>query len=178
MIIREANNNELATALQVESAAFDGDEEIARLVTDLANDPGAEPLLSLLAFADDQAAGHIMFSAASIENQSSLKACILAPLAVVPGYQRRGIGGALIKSGLEIQTGRGVDMVFVLGYPEYYSRHGFMPAGAAGFKAPYPIPPENADAWMVQELRPGIIGSFKGRVICCGKLDRPEYWRE
>ena len=72
----------------------------------------------------------------------------------------------------------GVELVFVLGHPEYYPRHGFTPAGALGFEAPYPIPDEHAEAWMVQELRPGVIGSVCGRVICADMLNKPEHWHE
>ena len=45
----------------------------------------------------------------------------------------------------------GVELVFVLGHPDYYPRHGFKPAGALGFEAPYPIPDKNVNAWMVQK---------------------------
>ena len=66
----------------------------------------------------------------------------------------------------------------MLGYPEYYLRHGFKPAGSLGFEAPYPIPDKNADAWMVQALHPNVIGSVCGKVICADTLNKPEYWRE
>ena len=72
----------------------------------------------------------------------------------------------------------GVDLVFVLGHPGYYPRHGFRTAGVLGFDAPYPIPAKDADAWMVQELRPGFIGKIKGPVACAAALDHPEHWRE
>jgi putative acetyltransferase len=71
-----------------------------------------------------------------------------------------------------------VDLVFVLGHPAYYPRFGFSPAGARGLDAPYPIPQKNAEAWMVRELRPGVIGDCSGRVICADALADPEYWRE
>jgi len=69
-------------------------------------------------------------------------------------------------------------MVFVLGHPAYYPRYGFKPAGHLGFEAPFSIPNEHADAWMVQALRPGIIDSFIGKVICADALNKPEHWRE
>jgi predicted N-acetyltransferase YhbS len=72
----------------------------------------------------------------------------------------------------------GVELVFVLGHPGYYPRFGFKPAGVLGFEAPYPIPEKHADAWMVRELRAGIIGSVRGKVVCADTLSRPEYWRE
>jgi putative acetyltransferase len=71
-----------------------------------------------------------------------------------------------------------VELVFVLGHPDYYPRHGFVPAGVLGFEATYAIEEKNAGAWMVQELRPGVIGAVNGRIVCADVLDRPEHWRE
>jgi putative acetyltransferase len=61
---------------------------------------------------------------------------------------------------------------------EYYPRFGFKPAGSLGFEAPYPIPDEHANAWMVQELHPGVIGNVSGNLICADVLNQPEHWRE
>ncbi len=177
VVIREAAEGELETVLAVERAAF-GAEDVAGLVRDLAGDPTARPVLSLLAFANGMATGHIMFTKAGIEPESGLSLAILAPLAVVPEHQRRGIGGKLIEAGLKILADGGVDLVFVLGYPEYYQRHGFRPARHFGLHAPYPIPEEVADAWMVRELRPGRLGNCSGTVICAAAMDKPEHWRE
>lgn len=103
---------------------------------------------------------------------------ILAPLAVIPDFQKLGIGGKLIETGLEILSKSGTDLVFVLGYPEYYTRFGFKPATCLGFEAPYPIPAKHADAWMVQSLSQDVIGSVSGKVVCANTLNKPEYWRE
>ncbi len=97
---------------------------------------------------------------------------------MIPDNQKQGVGGELVRQGLQVLLESGVDLVFVLGYPEYYSRHGFRPAGRFGFDATYPIPEKNADAWMVKALRPGVIDAFSGRVVCAATLDKPEYWRE
>ena len=96
----------------------------------------------------------------------------------MPDYQKKGIGGKLIDRGLQLLTSSGVDLVFVLGHSEYYPRHGFEPAGSLGLEAPYPIPEEHKDAWMVQALRPGLLGSLHGKVVCADALDKPEHWRE
>ena len=170
-------DGDLERVLAVERAAFGADAE-ADLVRALLADPSAQPSLSLLALRGERALGHILFSRAGFEPQVPRSAALLAPLAVVPSAQRQGIGGRLIRAGLGSLAKAGVDLVFVLGHPEYYPRHGFRPAGALGFAAPYPIPPEHADAWMVQELRPGVIGNCQGKLICARALDRPEYWRE
>ena len=61
----------------------------------------------------------------------------LAPVAVTPALQGQGLGGALIRAGLEMARGQGVEGVFVLGDPDYYQRFGFSVALAGGFASPY-----------------------------------------
>lgn len=176
--IRAAGAKDLNAVLAVERAAFGHDAE-ADLVSDLLQDPSAEPRLSLLAFTSDRAVGHILFSAARLSGtRGKATIALLAPLAIVPAAQRRGVGGLLIQAGLARLARSGVDLVFVLGHPAYYPRHGFTPAGRLGFEAPYPIPGKDANAWMVQALTPGVIGTVRGRIVCAEALDKPEYWRE
>lgn len=177
MVIREALDSDVAEVVAVERAAFGEDEE-AELVRDLLVDATAQPLLSLLAFQGTRAVGHILFTRAYLEPDAPLSISLLAPLAVVPAFQRRGIGGALIQHGLHLLTRSDVDLVFVLGHPGYYPRHGFQPAVRHGFVTPYPILEKNADAWMVHALRPGVIDTYKGTVICADALNKPHYWQE
>ena len=180
--IRNSTEADLENILMVEQEAFGKKQgaEIVQLVDDLLNDSTAMPLLSLIAENDGQPVGHILFTKVQIEgSEIPVSSAILAPLAVVPDAQAKGIGGKLIDEGLRLLTESGVDLVFVLGHPGYYPRHGFRPkAGALGFEATYPIPEKDADAWMVQELRPDIIGSVQGKVICCNALNKPQYWVE
>jgi putative acetyltransferase len=178
MRIRNATDMDREDILSVERAAFGYDKE-ANLVRDLMNDTSAKPLYSLLAYEDDRAVGHILFTSAIIEGaEEDVTISLLAPLAVIPEFQKKGVGGELIRHGLVYLAAAGVDLVFVLGHPGYYPRYGFKPAGVQGFEAPYPIPEEHAGAWMVQELRPGVIGSVSGKLRCADMLNRPEHWRE
>lgn len=178
MNIRKALDTDLEDVLSVERAAF-GSEEEAELVRLLIADESAKPFLSLLAFEKGLAAGHILFSRAGLkEAEASVSCMILAPLAVIPEFQKSGIGGKLIKKGLQILSKSGTDLVFVLGYPEYYQRFGFEPATCLGFEAPYPIPSKHEDAWMVLSLHSEVIGLVSGKVVCANTLNKPEYWRE
>ena len=178
MKIREATDSDLNDVLSVEKEAFGYDKE-SNLVKDLLSDPSASPLYSLLAFNDDRAVGHVLFTSARLEDtQNGVSISILAPLAVIPDFQKRGVGGKLIERGLQHLADSGVDLVLVLGHPDYYPRYGFKPAGVQGFEAPYPIPEEHANAWMVQELHTGVIGSVSGKVRCADMLNKPEHWRE
>ena len=180
MQIRPTKESDLHDVLLVEKAAFGTEEgqEIADLVNDLLGDPSAMPILSLIAIKENQVIGHILFTKAIIDSNHSISAVILAPLAVIPAAQSQGVGGQLINEGLKCLSESGVDLVFVLGHPDYYPRHGFKPASILGFDAPYPIQQEHADAWMVKELRSGIIGSVSGKVQCSDVLNQPEHWRE
>ena len=166
---------------RVHAQAFGADEGgvIATLVEDLLDDPTAAPVLSLGAEVDDRLVGHVLFTKVEIAGaDEAVRARILAPLAVLPGDQGRGIGRRLVDEGLRLLRDAGVELVFVLGHPGYYPRCGFFPAGALGFDAPYPILEKNADAWMVQELNGDGVGRIRGTVQCAKALDRPEYWRE
>jgi putative acetyltransferase len=169
----------LPQILSIHQQAFGEDGyEIAGLVKNLFNDPSACPILSLIAESSGRPAGHILFARATLEG-SDLRVALLAPLAVVPECQSRGIGQRLIQEGLKQLKQAGADLVLVLGHPGYYPKAGFRPdAGALGLQAPFPIEPKNAAAWMVQELRPGILGSVRGTVQCADALNRPEYWVE
>lgn len=177
MQIRQTTDTDIDDVYYVEQVAFNKDKE-AELTKNMLLDPTATPLLSLLAYVDAKPAGHILFTKVHLTNNPTIKAQILAPLAVVPKYQKQGIGTALIKEGLAMLRKSGVDLVFVLGHPTYYPRCGFTPAGKHGFEAYYPIPEKYADAWMVQQLRPNMLGTVSGKVVPCEALQCPEHWRE
>lgn len=176
--IRVATDDDLDAVLDVERRAF-GQETEADLVRDLLADASAAPRLSLLAIEDEQPVGHVLFTSVDVVGaERPVRASILAPLAIVPEAQGHGSGGKLVEDGLLRLAGSGVEMVFVLGDPGYYARFGFTPAGRLGLQAPYPIPAEHADAWMVKVLGDDDVGSVAGRVQCAETLDRPELWRE
>ncbi len=180
VVIREATELDLKALLEVEKKAFGEEEgpEIVEMVSNLLEDISAKPLLSLVAVENEKIIGHILFTRAQVGSSEQVSSVILAPLAVAPDRHNRGIGGLLIEDGLTILAEREVQLVFVLGHPDYYPRHGFKTAGELGFEAPYPIPEDVAGAWMVQELSPGVIGSVTGTVRCARSMDRAEYWRE
>ncbi len=179
--IRQTVTSDEQAIHQVHEAAFGGEAGyvIAGLTLELLHDPTAAPLLSLLAWDGADAVGHVIFTCVRIDGAAcSPVAHILAPLAVLPGRQREGIGTQIVQSGLDMLKDMGSELVFVLGHPEYYPRFGFRPAGVLGLSAPYPILEKNADAWMVLALREGVIGNVRGTVRCAHSLDKEEYWVE
>lgn len=176
--IRPAQPEDHTAVLAVEAAAFGRPDE-ARLVAALLDDPTAQPALSLLAEAEGTAVGHILFTNAVVESDGvRVPASLLAPLAVMPDAQGRGTGQALIAAGIEALAARGIGLVFVLGHIGYYPRAGFRPALPLGLRAPYDIDPAVADAWMVRETGPGLLGTVQGTVRCAAALMNPELWRE
>jgi putative acetyltransferase len=86
-------------------------------------------------------------------------AVALAPVAVLPEQQGKGIGGKLIRHGLDRLRAQGEQVVIVLGHPKYYSRFGFSTDKASSLASPFPT-----EAFMVIELSPGALDGVHGKV--------------
>ena len=177
MSLRTTGRGDLESIFSIHEQAFGGAEE-ARLAMELLADPSARPVVSILAEEGYRPVGHVLFTRVRIRAADAVSAAILAPLAVVPDRQGRGIGGELVEAGLNELAERGVALAFVLGHPDYYPRFGFQPACVHGLQAPYPIPEEHAGAWMVRAFRDGILGAVHGRVVCADTLCDENYWIE
>lgn len=181
METRYTAEEEYDSILSIHEAAF-GIEEgavIRDLVVNMLEDPTATPSHSIGIYEGRAIIGHVLFTRISLgTGHEDVSAQLLAPLAVHPDYHSRGIGTTLVKWGLDQLSRQGVDVAFVLGHPGYYPRFGFTPAGIRGFAAPYPIPEENADAWMILPLNRSWQPKVEGTVQCCTALNQPQYWRE
>lgn len=161
--IRQSRPDDMASIEKLYPAAFP-EEDLLPLVRQLlTEDPG---ILSLVAEAGDATVGHILFTPCAIID-SDARAALLAPLAVAPEWQRKGIGSALIREGLTRLEQDGVAHVYVLGDPAYYGHSGFRPE--TGVAPPYPLPEEYGEAW--QSLG---LGSATPPVH--GKLKLPDVW--
>jgi putative acetyltransferase len=117
-------------------AAFEDDAE-ADLV-DALRVGGEVELEMVAAEPDGTVAGHVLFSRLMAE--PSIPAVTLAPLAVAPDRQRRGLGAQLVRAGLDALRTTGVAGVFVLGEPAYYGRFGFDARSAEAWANPYAGP--------------------------------------
>jgi putative acetyltransferase len=157
MIVRTETEADYPAIRQVNEAAF-GTTEEADLVEALRG--GGLVLLSLVAESDGLVVGHILFSRMSIETpDGTIPAVALAPMAVSPRYQRQGIGGRLIRRGLDTLKDRAERIVIVVGHAAYYPRFGFSAATAAALESPFP-----SDVFMALELSPGALAQVRGRV--------------
>jgi putative acetyltransferase len=117
-------------------------------------------LASFVAECEERIVGHILFSRMLIETgNGAVSAVALAPLAVSPEQQCRGVGGQLIRHGLDWLREHGEQVVIVLGHPAYYSRFGFSSDRARSLASPFP-----AEAFMAFELLPGALDGIRGRV--------------
>ncbi len=135
---------ELVDALRMSTEAFD-------------------PELSLVAEFDGRVVGHILFSRCWIHDGAgrSVESLALAPMAVEPSLQGRGIGGQLVRRGLERAREQGFRSVIVLGHARYYPRFGFAPADGWCVRPPFAVP---ADHYMALELVPGALTGCAGTV--------------
>ena len=136
----------------VQEQAF-GQRDEADLV-DALRDSGAA-ILSLVGDADGEVTGHVLFSRLAIESPGgALAGAALAPVAVRPDRQGQGVGGLLIRTGLDRCRRLGVDAVVVLGNPDYYGRFGFSARLAETLDAPFSGP-----AFMAMEFVPGALAA-------------------
>ena len=123
---------------------------------------GSANTLSLVAMLGQQVVGHILFTAVWIERMDRTTAAVgLGPMAVLPEHQRRGVGSALVRAGLDACRRLGHAVVVVLGHPEYYQRFGFVPASTKGIRYEHSVARE---AFMVLELRTGAVARSGGVV--------------
>lgn len=159
MEIRPEIPDDAAAVRRVNEAAFGRLDEAD--VVDRLRERGAG-YLALVAVDGDAVVGHIAFSRVTLDPpRAGLRALGLAPMAVLPGRQRGGVGSALVREGLAACREAGADAVFVLGHPGYYPRFGFRPAASRGLVDAYGAPPE---AFMVLELTPGALDGVRGTV--------------
>lgn len=102
-------------------------------------------LLSLVAFIEGHLIGHILFSPVIIENGNGLiQGMGLGPMAVLPKYQRQGIGSKLVEAGLDMLKAQSCPFVIVLGHPDYYPRFGFQRASLHGIRSQWEGIPDEA----------------------------------
>jgi putative acetyltransferase len=133
--IRDERPGDIAEIHALNNLAFQQEQE-ANIVDALRQNRAAR--LSLVAVADGQIVGHIMYSPITIAGK--YEGAALGPMAVLPEYQRKGVGSKLVAAGNERLLKEGCAYIIVLGHAEYYPRFGFKPASMFGVTCEWEVP--------------------------------------
>ncbi len=125
--------------------------------------------VSLVAEEEGKIVGHILFTPTIIEDEgTSLVGTGLAPLAVLPQYQGKGVGSALVRAGLDEMRIAGEPFVIVVGHPGYYPKFGFERASKYGIRCEYSKVPD--EAFMIAVFDESKMQGVKGVA-----KERPEF---
>jgi putative acetyltransferase len=143
----------------VNHLAFSGEEEVT-LIRRLRED--GDIRLSLVAELDGQVVGNIVLSkmVVDLDDGRRLNCLALAPVAVLPDWQKRGIGAALIRAAVERARGGDEAAIILVGHADYYPRFGFSSEVVSGVKNPFNSP----EHFMGLELRPDALQGQTGSV--------------
>jgi putative acetyltransferase len=145
-------------------------EEIAKLAGDFLAFPET---ISINAKREEKIVGNILFTPFSFKDHPEKKCYLLAPLGVLPEYQRCGVGKELIQTGIQHLRSIGADAIFVLGVPTYYPQHGFVPTDG---QTPYPTLLTMPEAWMILELNEGVANYLSGETVAVEPFMQPAFW--
>ena len=175
MEIREAKIKDADSIKRVHLEAFKNSE--AELISDLAinllQEKSTTKTISLVTIENDVIIGHVAFSPVFFESTNQHFGYILAPLAVLPPHQKKGVGTTIVKHGLDFISSLGSFIVFVYGDPQYYSRFGFEMDLAGNFIPPYKLKyPEGLQALGLNS--PVIAEGDKFK--CVNSLNKPILW--
>ena len=174
--IRTATHRDRDDINGIYSSAFpEGEGElVAKLAIDLLSESSTPETISLMAETGDSVVGHIAFSPVATDGHKDHRAYILAPLAVRPTHQQRGIGSALIEHGMRQLSALQAHTVFVYGDPDYYGRFGFDMEAARNYSAPYPL--QYPFGWQAIVLSEYAVEKTPTAIRCVAALYDPTLW--
>lgn len=162
IIIRAESKEDYGHITRVNTLAF-GQKHEGMLIDKLRKTDKFDPNLSLVATVKDRIVGHILFYTIFIRSQDSQSITLaLAPLSVLPDFQRQNVGSKLIREGIHKAKGLGFKSVIVLGHALYYPRFGFEPASKWNIKAPFDV---SDNAFLALELEKDALRNKSGIVI-------------
>jgi len=176
MPIRTATNPDRDDIHSVHWSAFAADERalVSELAVNLLSEQTTPKTISLVAESEGNIVGHVAFSPVTLENDKSFRGYILAPLGVKPDYQQQGIGSTLIESGIQQLSTMDVNILFVYGDPNYYSKFGFSVDAAAVYTPPYEL--HYPLGWQGLVLNESSTGRSSAKLVCVTSLNNPMLW--
>jgi putative acetyltransferase len=163
MIIRLEQQSDISDIRELNEKVF-GQPQEANIVDNLR--VNCDEILSIVAIENEKVVGHILFIPVTIEdNNDAVKGMGLAPIAVLPEFQRKGIGSRLVNWGIEELRKTAYTFIIVLGHPDYYPRFGFESASRYGIKSQWEGIPDNAFMilWLNKSKMIQIWGKAKYR---------------
>ncbi len=161
LIIRPEKPDDYEAIKKINDLAF-GQIPEGVLIEKLRLEPAYIRDLSLIALMNGKPVGHILFFPVNIVNgQQHVPSLSLAPMAVTPEFQKKGIGSKLVQEGLEMAKASGFTSVIVLGHRTFYPRFGFVPASKWHIISPWDMPD---DLFMAMELTEGALKGVSGTV--------------
>jgi len=168
IIIRKESSFDHNWVVELTEKAFEtleiSDHTEGKLVDKLRKASTFVDELSLVAELSGQVVGHILFTPIVIDNGSQqFQSLVLAPVSVLPEFQKQGIGGQLIRAGHQKAKELGYQSVILIGHPEYYPRFGYKTASGWGLKVAMELPSD--DVFMAVELTEGALTGVSGMVI-------------
>lgn len=159
-LVREEAKSDHAAVREILLEAFEQPDE-ADLVEKLRTSTAFIPSLSLVAEAEGEVVGHILFTRLHVRAETRRPGLALAPMAVRKAFQRRGVGGALVREGLARARALAEPFVVVVGHPEYYPRFGFERSSRWSIRASFEV---REEAIMAIELQPHGLDGVTGVV--------------
>jgi putative acetyltransferase len=157
-VVREEQPDDIPSIREVNQRAFGQDQE-ANIVDALRANGAA--LLSLVATVEGRVVGHIMYSPLRVDD---LIGAALGPMAILPEYQRRGVGTSLVEAGNRQLSQQGLPFIVVVGHPEFYPRFGFTPASRRHISSEWSLPDEVFMILVLDEARmSGVTGVARYR---------------
>ncbi len=160
ILIRKEEEKDHKNIYEVNKLAFEQENE-SKLIEKIRVGSNFIPDLSLVADINNRIVGHILFSKIKIIGNSIFETLALAPMAVLPEFQKRGIGSNLINRGMEKAMELGFDSIIVLGHKDYYPKFGFKRASKWNIKCCFEVPDE---VFMAVELIDGALEGKDGTI--------------
>ena len=167
MIIRQEVEKDHETVFKLIEAAFRdmemSDQQEHFLAERLRLSDAFIPELSLVTIEHETIIGHILLTRISIVNEENVTSSLaLAPVSVLPEFQGRGVGSALIIESHKVAKDLGHDSIVLVGHPNFYPRFGYEPIHRYGISLPFDVPEEVS---MIKDLSLGALNNVKGEVM-------------